>query len=141
MAPVFEAYRAGDRARAGDRFMRGVSGPGYRAVLERVLPGAFEQAVIDADTFFGQELPSLRQWSLKREDAGRITQPALSVVGAKSKELSSIWSERHDMLLAWLPGAEGLVLSDATHLLHVEHPRAVAEALVAFFARHPLGVR
>ena len=40
------------------------------------------------------------------------------------------------MLLAWLPKAEGLVLPDATHLLHVEHPRAVAEALAAFFARH-----
>jgi pimeloyl-ACP methyl ester carboxylesterase len=32
----------------------------------------------------------------------------------------------------------GLVLPDATHLLHVEHPRAVAEALAAFFARHPI---
>jgi pimeloyl-ACP methyl ester carboxylesterase len=137
MAPVFEAYRAGDRARAIDGFMRGVSGPGYRAVLERVLPGAFEQAVADAETFFGQELPSLQQWSLTREDAGRITQPALSVVGAKSKELLPLWSERHELLLAWLPGAEGLVLPDATHLLHVQHPRAVAEALASFFARHP----
>ena len=77
MAPVFEAFRAGDKARAVDGFMRGVSGPDYRAVLERVLPGAFEQAVVDADTFFGQELPAVQQWSLKREDAGRITQPAL----------------------------------------------------------------
>jgi pimeloyl-ACP methyl ester carboxylesterase len=138
MAPVFEAFRAGDKARAVDGFMRGVSGPNYRAVLEQVLPGAFEQAVVDADTFFGQELTAVQQWSLKREDAGRITQPALSVVGAKSKELSPIWSERHEILLAWLPRAEGLVLPDATHLLHVQHPRAVAEALAAFFARHPL---
>jgi 3-oxoadipate enol-lactonase len=94
--------------------------------------------VADADTFFGQELPAVLQWSLKREDAARITRPALSIVGARSKELSPIWSERHEMLLAWLPRAEGLVLPDATHLLHVEHPRAAAEALAAFFARHPL---
>jgi pimeloyl-ACP methyl ester carboxylesterase len=139
MAPVLEAFRAADKARAVDGFMRGVSGPGYRAVLDQVLPGAFEQAVADADTFFGQELPAVLQWSLKREDAGRITRPALAVVGAKSKELSPIWSERHEMLVAWLPRAEGLVLPDATHLLHVEHPRAVAEALAAFFARHPFG--
>lgn len=137
MAPVFEAYRAGDKARAVDGFMRGVSGPGYRVVLEQALPGAFEQAIADADTFFGQELPSLQQWTLTREDAGRVTQPTLSVVGAKSMQLWPIWSERHEMLLAWLPKAEGLVLADATHLLHVQHPRAVAEALAAFFARHP----
>jgi 3-oxoadipate enol-lactonase len=138
MAPIFEAYRAGDKARAVDGFMRSVSGPGYRSVLDQVLPGAFEQGVTDADTFFGQELPALQQWALKREDAARITRPVLSVVGAKSKDVSPIWSERHEMILAWLPKAEGFVLPDATHLLHVQHPRAVAEALAAFFARHPL---
>jgi pimeloyl-ACP methyl ester carboxylesterase len=138
MAPVFEAYRAGDKARAVDGFMRNVSGPDYRSVLDQVLPGAFEQGVKDADTFFGQELPALQQWALKREDAARITQPVLSVVGAKSKEVSPIWPERHEMVLTWLPKAEGFVLADATHLLHVQHPRAVAEALAAFFARHPL---
>ena len=138
MAPVFEAYGVGDKASAVDGFMRGVSGPGYRVVLDRALPGAFEQAVLDADTFFGQELPSLQEWSLRREDAARITQPVLSVVGAKSKQLSPIWAARHQMVLSWLPKAEGLVLPDATHLLHVEHPRAVAEALAAFFAQHPV---
>jgi pimeloyl-ACP methyl ester carboxylesterase len=141
MAPVFEAYRAGDRARAVDGFLRGVSGPGYRAVLDRVLPAAFAQGVRDADTFFGQELPAVQQWSLTRADASRITQPALCVVGAKSKALSPIWTERHELLLAWLPRAEGFVLPDATHLLHVEHPRAVAEALTTFFARHPVSAR
>jgi pimeloyl-ACP methyl ester carboxylesterase len=138
MAPVFEAYRAGDRARAVDGFMRSVSGPDYRAGIDRVLPGAFEQGVKDADTFFGQELPAIQQWTLRRENAGRITQPVFSVVGAKSPEVSPIWSERHEMILGWLPKAEGFVLPDATHLLHVQHPRVVAEALAAFFARHPL---
>lgn len=136
MAPVFAAFRAGDKAGAVDGFMRTVS-PGYRAVLERALPGVFQQGVVDADTFFGQEIPALQQWSLKREDAARITQPALSVVGAKSRELVPIWADRHEMLLAWLPKVEGFVLADATHVLHVEYPRAVADALAAFFARHP----
>jgi 3-oxoadipate enol-lactonase len=42
------------------------------------------------------------------------------------------------MILTWMPKAESFVLPDATHLLHVQHPRAVAEALAAFFARHPI---
>jgi pimeloyl-ACP methyl ester carboxylesterase len=136
MAPIFEAYRAGDKARAVDGFMRSVSGPDYRAVVDRVLPGAFAQAVSDADTFFGQELPAVQQWTLSREDAARITQPVLSVMGAKSKDVSTIWTERHELILAWLPKAESFVLPDATHLLHVQHPRVVAEALAAFLARH-----
>ena len=138
MAPVFEAYRAGDKARAVDGFMRGVSGPDYRAVIDRALPGAFDQAVRDADTFFDQELPAVQQWTLRREDAARITQPILSVMGARSPQVSPIWMERHQMVLAWFPKAEGFVLPDATHVLHVQHPRAVAEALAAFFARHPV---
>ena len=137
MAPVFEAYRTGDKARAVDGFMRFVSGPDYRAVVDRVLPGAFAQAVTDADTFFGQELPAVQQWTLRQEDAARITQPVLSMLGAKSKEVSPIWPERHELILIWLPKAEGFVLRDATHLLHVQHPRVVAEALAAFLARHP----
>ncbi|HXG63651.1 MAG TPA: alpha/beta hydrolase [Blastocatellia bacterium] len=138
MATVMEHFRAGDKARAVDGFMRIVSGSAYRAVLERALPSAFDQAVADADTFFGQELPAVQQWSFRREDASRITQPALAVIGAKSQEVSPIWNERQEMLLTWLPKAEAFVLPNATHMLHVQNPRGMAEGLAAFFARHPL---
>ena len=56
-----ELYRAGDKAAAVDTFMRAVAGPDYRASADRVLPHAFDQAVADADTFFGQELPAIQQ--------------------------------------------------------------------------------
>jgi hypothetical protein len=42
------------------------------------------------------------------------------------------------VLLAWLPNPEPLDLPDTRHLLHVERPAAVAEALASFFARHPV---
>ncbi|HME97725.1 MAG TPA: hypothetical protein VKN16_26255 [Methylomirabilota bacterium] len=32
----------------------------------------------------------------------------------------------------------GAARERATHLLHVQYPRTVADALAAFFARHPL---
>jgi pimeloyl-ACP methyl ester carboxylesterase len=138
MAPVIERYRAGDKAGAVDGFMRGVTGPDYRIALDRALPGAFDQAVASADTFFGQELPAVRQWSFRREDASRITQPVLVVVGEKSRAQSPIWDARQKMLLTWLPNAEGFVLPGATHLLYLENPRAMAESLAAFLAHHPL---
>ena len=47
---------------AVDTLLRGVFGPGYRAALDHRLPGAFDQAVADADAFFTQEMPALQQW-------------------------------------------------------------------------------
>ena len=82
--PALERYEAGDRGAAVEVFMRGVCGAGYRARLEAALPGAFEQAVADAGTFFGQELPAVMAWSLGPEEAARIVQPTLVVRGADS---------------------------------------------------------
>jgi pimeloyl-ACP methyl ester carboxylesterase len=138
MAPIVEQFRAGNKAAAVDGFMRMVSGPAYRAPFEQALPGAFDRGVADADTFFGQELPAIQQWQLAREDARRIAQPVLAVVGEKSLEVSPIWNERQQLLLSWLPNVEGFVLPGTTHLLHVQNPRAMAEALASFFARHPM---
>jgi len=136
---AIQLYRAGDKAGAIDTFLLGTCGPGYRAVLDHALPGAFDdQHVADAGTFFGHELPALQQWSFTREDARRITQPVLAVTGAKSQELDRIWEERQALLLAWLPNVEPFVLPAATHLLQVQNPRGMAEGLAAFFARHPL---
>jgi pimeloyl-ACP methyl ester carboxylesterase len=131
-----ERYRAGDKESAVDTFFRGVFGPKYSEPLEHGLPGAFDQAVSDADTFFTQELPALWQrWSFTERDASRITQPVLAVVGEHS---ARTFPERRELLLSWLPNVEPFELPDATHLLHVQNPRGMAEALTSFFARHPL---
>jgi pimeloyl-ACP methyl ester carboxylesterase len=115
--------------------MRGVCGPDYRAALEQALPDAFDQAVADADTFFGQELPAVTQWTFGQGEAARIAQPALVVTGENSVPT---FRERRDLLLSWLPNVEAFELPAATHLLHVQNPGAMAKALAAFFSRHPL---
>jgi pimeloyl-ACP methyl ester carboxylesterase len=135
VAPAIERHRAGSKAAAIDTFARGVFGPDYRAPLDRGLPGGFEQAVADADAFFGQELPALQQWSFTHEDAGRIAQPVLAVSGENTVPT---FQERLEMLVSWLPNVERVELAATTHLLHVEHPRGMAEALAAFYARHPV---
>jgi pimeloyl-ACP methyl ester carboxylesterase len=134
---AIEFHRAGDKAAAVDTFMRAVAGPGYRAVADRALPGAFEQAVRDADTFFGQELPALRQWTFGPQEAARIKQPVLLVIGGRSPEVSPVWQQRQDLLIAWMSHAEPFVLDGATHLLHLENARGLAERLGAFFTHPP----
>ena len=131
-----QLYEAGDKAGAVDAFLRAVCGPDYRAVLDRTLPGAFEQHVADVDTGFLHEGPAAGQWSFTREDALRVTQPVLMAIGAKNDQ--GFVEYIQELLLSWLPNAESFVLPDASHLMQVENPRGMAEGLAAFYARHPL---
>jgi pimeloyl-ACP methyl ester carboxylesterase len=85
--------------------------------------------------FFTQELPAVQQWSFTEDDASRITQPVLAVVGEYS---APTFPERRELLLSWLPQVETFELSDATHLLHLQNPGGMAEALASFFARHSM---
>jgi pimeloyl-ACP methyl ester carboxylesterase len=130
-----EHYRAGDRAGALDAWAQGVFGPDYRGSLERGLPGALEQCIADADAFFAQELPALQQWSFTQEDASRITQPVLAILGENT---APTFPERLDLLRSWLPNVEFFELPGATHLLHLQNPRGMAEGLASFHGRHTL---
>jgi pimeloyl-ACP methyl ester carboxylesterase len=133
---ALELFRAGDRLAAVETFLRGTCGSQARAVLEDVLPGAFQQALADADTFFGHELPALRQWVFGPTEARRITQPVLAVVGEHS---DARFHQRQELLLEWLPVVEPYLLSNAGHLLHLDNGPELARALADFFARHPIG--
>jgi pimeloyl-ACP methyl ester carboxylesterase len=126
---------AGADADAVATFMGGVCGPDYRAKLDAALPDAFPQAVADADGLFDQELPALMSWTINPDDLRRIGQPTLIVVGAESPP---VFAERQRLLLACLPRAEAFTLPKAGHLLQVEQPNALAEALAGFLGRHAL---
>jgi pimeloyl-ACP methyl ester carboxylesterase len=141
MGPVQQMYEAGDKMGAVDSFLQAVVGPEYRRALDRMLPGAFAQAVADADTFFRIELPALEQWSFTQAEARRITQPVLAVLGADSHTLWPGWVEGHHLVQAWLPQAEAFVLEGATHGLQLIDPQGMAAGLAGFFARHPLPER
>jgi pimeloyl-ACP methyl ester carboxylesterase len=113
--------------------------PGFREPLEQALPGAFEQAVADADTWFERELQGQLDWRMP--ELAAITPPTLSLVGGGSMKLWDRFGETHQTLLERVPDAEGFVLPEATHLLHLESPtlaRLTASALADFFGRHPL---
>ncbi len=135
VVPAMRRYRAGDKAGAVDMFGSGVFGSDWRGRFEALLPGAFEQAIADADAFFGQEMPALQAWSFTREDASRITHPTLALLGA---DTAPTFPERIELLASWLPNAELVELPDTTHLMPLQNPQTTAEALGSFFAKHPL---
>ena len=80
-------------------------------------------------------MPAVQQWPFTEDDARRIQQPVLAVLGTASPPM---FAERQQLLLQWLPSAEPLDLPGLTHLLHGQNPTAVAEGLADFFACHPI---
>ena len=131
-----DLYERGDKLGATDAFLTGVVGAEYRQVIATSLPpGAFELAVADVDTFFQVEVPALQQWRFTAEDAARIRQPVLAVVGT---ETASVFSEGHAVLKQWIPQAEELVVPQATHGLQMMNPGAVADGLAGLLAGHKL---
>ncbi|MDB5107676.1 MAG: dehH1 2 [Candidatus Binatus sp.] len=134
---AFAHYQAGNKREAVDAFMSGVSGPGYSNELENLLPGAFEAAVADADTFFQVEMPALMKFgeNFSAERLRRIKKPVLAMVGRNSVPL---FPAIHDVILRTIAQAEALEIPGAGHMLQIENPTAVAEGLAEFFSRHPI---
>lgn len=136
LAPALDAYAAGDKRGATDAFMRAACGEEYRTIIDRNLPGALEQAVADADAFFAGEFPALGEWTFTREDARRIKQPVLAVLGGESHDGWPNLVEGHQRLLEWLPQAQAFVLPRANHMLQVQNPHDMAAALADFLERN-----
>jgi acyl-CoA synthetase (AMP-forming)/AMP-acid ligase II/pimeloyl-ACP methyl ester carboxylesterase len=125
-----ERYRQGDWEAAEDLFL---GGPGDRATLARSVPGGIEQALRDMDTYFSVEIPALDAWNFDAADAERVQGPVLYVLGA---DTPAVYVEILDLIRQWLPQTETTIIAGATHLLHMQQPEAVADALRQFFDRH-----
>ena len=136
--PAFEAYASGDHEAAVALFLSAASGldqEACRALLDERIPGAAAQAVKDADTFFGVELPGLTEWTFGPDQAAAVRQPVLSVWGTDTEPL---WLEVADRLRSWLPQVEDCEIDGVGHLLHVQDPEPVARGIAEFLGRHPL---
>jgi pimeloyl-ACP methyl ester carboxylesterase len=136
--PAFGAYVNGDHEQALVLFMTAVSGldwPTCRALLEDRVPGALAQAIKDADTFFGIELPALNQWAFGPEQAAAVQCPVLSVRGTNTQPL---WAEVAEFLRSSLPHVEDRTIDGVGHLLHIQNPKPVAQTMAEFLASHSM---
>ena len=136
--PAFEAYGNGDHESALAIFMSVVSGLDWatcRAVLEERLAGSVAQAIKDADTFFGVELPALTQWAFGPEHAAAIHCPVLSVLGTQTQPL---WVEVADFLRSHLPHVEDCTIDGVGHLLHIQRPEPIARAMAEFLGSNSM---
>jgi pimeloyl-ACP methyl ester carboxylesterase len=135
-SPALEAFAAGNHEKALAIFLSAVSGLDWktcRTLLDERIPNAVADALKDADTFFGVELPGLMEWKFDAASAAAVTQPALSVLGLDTQPL---WVEIAELLRSSLPRAEECRIEDAGHLLHIQRPEPIARAIVRFLGQH-----
>jgi pimeloyl-ACP methyl ester carboxylesterase len=136
VGPAFEAYGSGDHEGAWAMFLSAATGldwPTCRAVLERRIPGVVAQAIKDADTLFGVELPAIATWAFGPERAAAIGCPVLSMVGSDTLPL---FGEVAAFLSSSVPRIEERLIEGVGHLLHIQRPEPVARALAEFVDRH-----
>jgi pimeloyl-ACP methyl ester carboxylesterase len=104
-------------------------------LIDKHTPGGTAQVFRDADNFFSTILPALGEWQFGAEQAGRVSQPVLSVLGAETERL---FRESDEMLHVWMPQVEDCSVSGVAHLLHLQRPEPVVQRVAAFFARHSM---
>ena len=137
IGPAMGAFAAGDLQGAFDSFMRGVCGDQSREIIERSLgrPG-YEQAVRESAFFFRDEVPACMQWQF--ESVGAISQPVLVVEGGEGRTLGLLSQQVTEWTAMLLPQAEVTLIEGTNHMLPLQDPDALGQALASFVRRHPI---
>jgi pimeloyl-ACP methyl ester carboxylesterase len=138
IGPVMETFFAGDANGAFDRFMLGIGGPSYPALLKSQLgPGGLDAARAESEFFFADEVPAVQEWIFGPAQAARITQPALVVLGGDSPRLTPVMTETVQRLSDLLPQARTQTLPGCSHLLPLQHPASLARLITSFIKTIP----
>ncbi|WP_146146055.1 alpha/beta fold hydrolase [Geodermatophilus tzadiensis] len=145
--PGDAAFRAasadllGDRQARGveaavDRFLTRMTGPDWRGQLDGVVPGSSAQVVRDGGTFLDVDVPALLDWPFDASTAARVRCPVLHVAGS---DHGSLFDGVGELIRAWLPQADQVVVAGAGHDVALTHPEALLGVLVPFLTRHRIG--
>jgi pimeloyl-ACP methyl ester carboxylesterase len=129
MGELQRAAQSDGRA-AMSNFLRVVCGEGAAAKLDRLVPGAVDEALAHADAFFAGEFPAAIRWSFAPDDVPADL-PVLTVRGTASAPRSA---EAAEIVRSWFPGSATYVLDGVGHLLVAEEPTAIAARLTEFWS-------
>lgn len=134
VAPLLHLYEGGDARGAVEGFLALVGLEHWRETIDGAAPGAIEQAINDASTFFELELPAAAAWTFGRDRASLIDCPVLSVLGTASGPL---FEEGRELLHEWFDDCADAELTGITHMLQMEATNEVADAIGDFLRSIP----
>ena len=89
--PIIQKYDREQKNEAIDIFMKTAIGTNYKEIIANVLPSnSFELAVVDAKTFFHEEMPSMKTWTFtKIQTKDLVHIPVLHIRGIqKTRKIS-----------------------------------------------------
>jgi pimeloyl-ACP methyl ester carboxylesterase len=125
IGPATKEFQQGHDGAAVDLFARGVLGA---AAFAKVTPARKQQMTDNMAahraTMLGAGLPVFTA-----ADAAAIEPKALLIQGAETPAFQRRINQR---LAGLMPGARDICIPNASHLVHEDNPRAVAEAIRAF---------
>ena len=130
LAPLMELYPTQGPAVVAEQFLGVVLGEDARGLLDRFLPGSFDEIVAHTDQFFQVELPAIARWSFGRDDARLIDQPILNVVGTKTVPR---FVQTAEIVQSLFPDAKRVELPGAGHLMMAQVPAEMATILREFW--------
>jgi pimeloyl-ACP methyl ester carboxylesterase len=131
--PIIQMYDKGEKNEAIDIFMKIAIGTNYKEIIANVLPSnSFELAVVDAKTFFHEEIPAMKSWRFTQTQTKDLVDvPILHILGIQKTRKISI--EREKLLNYWLPQTVTTSISNAPHMLQITHTKEVVQLIELFF--------
>jgi 3-oxoadipate enol-lactonase len=127
-------FAGGDRRGTLDTWLDGAFGPGWQQVVNRALPGGYDQAVKDVETAIIVEGGALQSWTFGPQHFRAVQAPVLSIFHVDRNWKG--FQEVHEGLVGLLSQAETLVVPNVTHLMQIQNPTVVAEGIATFLSRN-----
>ncbi len=134
-------HQAGDSAAAVDAFLTRLTRPEWEELINDRVPGAVDQAITDAGTFFELELPGLSEFQFDETLAAQVSMPVLYVLGSESSAIAGadgFFEQSKQLLTNKLPNAESITLDGVDHSMQIGFPEQLAAVVAEFVARHPI---
>ncbi|TDW77863.1 alpha/beta fold hydrolase [Kribbella pratensis] len=133
MEPVMKLYQAGDMEGAVTATFAALGGPTWPDLIRSVGTEALAMAIRDTETYYRVEAPALHRWTLDPQRAAALRAPVLSVRGMNSGQF---FAEGRQLLHRHFPDCADADIPDASHLLFLQQPEAIATAVVSFIDRN-----
>jgi pimeloyl-ACP methyl ester carboxylesterase len=134
LAPVMDRYAKGDMDGAVTATFAAIGGSEWKDLIATAGPDALAAAVRDTPTYYRLEAPSLNTWTLDPTRTKAVVAPVLSVLGADS---GHFFIEGRRLLHQRFPHCADADIPNANHLLNLQAPQGIAQAVARFLPGRP----